>query len=142
MLKPVSHQALLVVVSASLYACGTPSLEEGTAPEYSSSEQSLTSYLTFTRNISTGDTVFTNTVGSGPAPYTYYWQTTETQSWSGNVYVSGWYQGSNPEHFYCPRAPIRGEEYLWSLRVEAYAVDANGVASPVVYKTLPCSIPW
>jgi hypothetical protein len=86
--------------------------------------------------------VFTNTVSSGPAPYAYYWQTTETQSWSGDVYVSGWYQGGSPEHFYCPRAPIRGEEYLWSLKVEAYAVDANGVASPVVYKTLPCSIPW
>ena len=141
MLKLVSRQALLIVVSASLYACGAPPLEEGTAPEYGSSEQSLTSYLTFTRDIGSGDTWFTNNVSNGPSPYTYYWQTTETQSWSGNVYVSGWYVGAVTEDFNCPRAPIRGEEYLWSLRVEAYAVDANGVASPVVYKTLPCSVP-
>lgn len=140
MLKLVSRQALLVVASVSLYACGTPSLEEGTAPEYGSSEQLLTSSLTFTRDISTGDTAVTNTVSAGTAPITYYWQTTETQTWSGNVYVSGWYQGSNPEHFWCPRSPTRGEgELLWSLKVEAYAVDATGAASAVVYKTFPCS---
>ncbi|QSQ21944.1 hypothetical protein JY651_43520 [Pyxidicoccus parkwayensis] len=141
MLKPMSRQVLLVVASASLYACGGPSLEEGTAPDFGTSEQELTSSLTFTRNIASGDTVFTNTVSAGAAPFTYYWQTTETQTWSGNVYVSGWYQGSNPEHFWCPRAPVRGDgELIWSLKVEAYAVDATGAASAVVYKTLPCSV--
>ena len=141
MVKFVSRQALLVVASVSLYACGGPALEEGTAPEFSSTEQALTSSLTFTRNTSSGDTAFTNTVGAGTAPFTYYWQTTETQTWNGNVYVSGWFQGSNPEHFWCPRAPVRGDgELIWSLKVEAYAVDATGAASAVVYKTLPCSV--
>ncbi len=136
-----SRQALFVVLAASLAACGAPELEEGSAPELVSTEQSLTSALSLpTRNVSTGDAAFTLNVSNGPAPYTYYWQYTETQSWSGNVYVSGWYTGSATEHFYCPREGNRGEEYLWHLRVEAYAVDANGAASTVTYRGIPCSV--
>lgn len=140
MLKLVFRQALLVVASVSLYACGAPSLEEGSAPEYGRTEQSLTSYLTFTRNTASGDTDFTNNASGGPGPYTFYWNTVEYHYADGSTWESGWHQGGSTEYFYCPRAPSRDGEYLWSLRVEAYAVDANGVASAVVYKTLPCSV--
>ncbi len=137
----VSPRAVLFVATFSLSACGAPSMEEGSESELGSSAQALTSTLTFTRNSATGNTVFTNTVTAGTAPFTYYWQTTTDQEWNGHVMVSGWYQAGNSQTFHCPRAPIRGEEYLWSLKVETYAVDATGAASPVVYRTLPCSIP-
>ncbi|WP_164012385.1 hypothetical protein [Pyxidicoccus trucidator] len=145
MVKAVSRQsrkALLFVFGASLLACGAPELEEGSAPEYASMEQSLTSSLSLpSRNPITGDTYFTNTVSAGTPPFTYYWQSTEQRAWDGSTIISGWYTGSSTEYFYCPRTGNRGEEYFWSLRVEAYAVDATGAVSAITYRGLPCSLP-
>ncbi|MCP3138359.1 hypothetical protein [Pyxidicoccus xibeiensis] len=145
MVKAVSRQSrktLLFVFSASLLACGAPQLEEGSAPEYGATEQSLTSSLSLPiRDSITGDTSVTNTVSAGTPPFTYYWQSTEQRAWDGTTIVSGWYAGSSTEWFYCPRTGSRGQEYFWSLKMEAYAVDANGAVSAVTYRGLPCSLP-
>ncbi len=140
MLKAASRQSVLFVLSAALSACGAPAPEEGTAPEVGGSEQSLTSALACTRNTLTSEITCTHSVTDGAAPFTYYWQTTETHQWDGEVISSGWYQGSNTDIFYCPRSGTRGEEFIWSLRIEVYAVDANGAVSTPVYRGFPCSV--
>jgi hypothetical protein len=137
----VSRKAFLVVLAGSLSACGAPQLEEGSAPELDSVEQGLTSALSLpSRDSVSGDTTFTLSVSGAVGSVTYFWRFTETQTWSGNVYDSGWYTGAATEHFYCPRQGDRGNELLWHLRVEAYAVDATG-ASLATYRGIPCSLP-